>query len=350
MSMPVKLAVDAMGGDHAPHMVIEGVVAAARRYPNVHFLLFGKEDQIKPLVDSQSAMANRYDIIHCDEVITSDMKPSQAIRGLSNSSMKNAIKAVADGQAQGVISAGNTGAYLALTKIILKTLPGIDRPALASLVPSMCGESVMMDLGANLECSPKNLLQFAIMGEMFARYVLSHPKPSIGLLNVGSEDTKGSPIVQEAAELIKQSCIAEHFYGFIEGDDITKGTVDVIVTDGFTGNAVLKAGEGVMQLSMAFISQAFKSSIFARIGYLFARPMVKKLTKRLDHRQYNGGIWLGLNGIAVKSHGGTDYLGFAHSIDYAVDMITSKINDHIIAELEAGSTPSPKVLSHSKVA
>ncbi len=350
MSMPVKLAVDAMGGDHAPGMVIEGVVAASQRYPNVHFLLFGKEDQIRPLIAAHSSVAGKYDIIHCDEVIPADMKPSQAIRSLTNSSMKNAIKSVADGRAEGVVSAGNTGAYLALTKIILKTLPGIDRPALASLVPSMCGESVMMDLGANLECTPKNLLQFSIMGEMFARHVLSHPKPSVGLLNVGSEDTKGSPIVQEAAELIKQSSIAEHFYGFIEGDDITKGTVDVVVTDGFTGNAVLKAGEGVLQLSMSFIRQAFKSSLFGRIGYLFARPMIKKLTKRLDHRQYNGGIWLGLNGIAVKSHGGTDYLGFAHSIDYAVDMITSKINDHIIAELEAGSTPYPKVLSHSKVA
>ena len=252
--------------------------------------------------------------------------------------MRHAIKAVAEGRAQGVISAGNTGAYMALAKIILRTIPGIDRPALASLAPTLTGEVVILDLGANMECSAKNLKQFAIMGELFARHVLHLPKPKVGLINVGSEDIKGNPIVKEASELIRDSSIRDNFYGFIEGDDITRGTVDVVVMDGFTGNVVLKAGEGVMRLALHYFKEAFKSSFMARLGYCLARPMIKKLSMRLDHRRYNGGIWLGLNGIAIKSHGGTDALGFAHALDLAVDMVTAQINTHFLREF-ASETP-----------
>lgn len=349
--MKITLAIDAMGGDKAPDMVIEGLIVLTTRYPDVHFLIFGDEALISPLMAGQDKLKSRSTLIHTDEVVPSSMKPSTAVRSLPNSSMRLAIKSVAEGKADGVVSAGNTGAYLALAKLIIKTLPGIDRPALASLIPTMRNEAVMLDLGANLECSPQNLLQFAIMGEKFTRHVLNHPKPSVGLLNVGTEENKGHPTVQAACDLIKNSSIAGHFHGYIEGDDITKGTVDVIVTDGFTGNAVLKAGEGTMSLALSFFKQAFASSLLAKIGYVFARPALKRLSKRLDYRSYNGGIWLGLNGIAVKSHGGADALGFAHSVDLAVDMVRSKMNDHISKEfshMPQEKTPNPKVTQDRK--
>ncbi len=337
--MTIILSVDAMGGDNAPQMVIQGLAAAAKRYPIVHFLLYGDKKIVEPLLAQEKALEGKVTFIPCEEVITADTKPSAAIRGFPNSSMRQAIKAVAEGRAQGVISAGNTGAYMALAKIILKTIPGIDRPALASLAPTLRGEVVILDLGANIECSSKNLEQFAIMGELFARHVLHLPHPQVGLINVGSEDIKGSTVVKEAADLIRTSSIKDNFYGFIEGNDIPRGTVDVAVMDGFTGNVVLKAGEGVMQLAVHYFREAFKSSWTARLGYFFARHMLKKLAMRLDYRRYNGGIWLGLNGIAIKSHGGTDPLGFAHAVDLAVDMIRSQINTHFLKEFSSEDSP-----------
>lgn len=232
---------------------------------------------------------------------------------------------------------------MALAKILLKTMPGIDRPALASLAPSLNGEVVLLDLGANVECSSENLKQFAIMGEMFARYVLHLPKPKIGLMNVGTEDIKGNAVVKEAAELIRKSSIKDEFYGFVEGDDIMRGTVDVIIMDGFTGNVVLKAGEGVMQLALQSMKEAFRSSFIASLGYLLAKPMLKKLSLRLDYRRYNGGIWLGLNGIAIKSHGGTDAYGFAHALELAIDMVSSKMTEHLRKEFSSQG-PSEKVV------
>jgi len=340
----IILAVDAMGGDKAPEMVIEGLVAALMRYPSVHFLLFGDQNIVTPLLAKEKTLTDKVTFIPCNEVITPDTKPSAAVRGFPNSSMRQAIKAVAEGRAQGVISAGNTGAYMALAKIILRTIPGIDRPALASLAPTLRGEVVILDLGANVECSSKNLHQFAIMGELFARHVLHLPQPRVGLVNVGSEDIKGSTTVKEAADSIRTSSIKENFYGFIEGNDITRGTVDVAVMDGFTGNVVLKAGEGVMHLALHYFKEAFKSSRMAQLGYFFAKPMLRKLSMRLDYRRYNGGIWLGLNGIAIKSHGGADALGFAHAIDLAVDMITSQINKHFLEEF-ASEIPFQEVVN-----
>ncbi len=330
--MTITLAVDGMGGDKAPGMIVQGLVIAVQRYPSVDFLLYGDSELIEPLLAREKTLAGRVTFMPCTDRIMPDTKPGAAMRGFPNSSMRQAIKAVVEGQAQGVISAGNTGAYMALAKMLLKTMPGIDRPALASLAPTLRGESVILDLGANVECSPKNLQQFAIMGEIFARHVLHLPKPTVGLINVGSEDIKGSSIVKEAADLIRASSIKDNFYGFIEGDDVTRGTVDVAVTDGFTGNVLLKSGEGVMQLSLHYFKQAFKSSWMARLGYLFAAPMLRKLSMRLDYRRYNGGIWLGLNGIAIKSHGGTDAFGFAHAIDLAVDMVASHMTKHLQKE------------------
>lgn len=335
--MTIQLAVDAMGGDKAPQMVIQGVATAAKRYPAVHFLLFGDENAINPLLSKEKISKDRFTLIHCDEVITPDTQPSAAVRGFPNSSMRQAILAVSKGTAQGVVSAGNTGAYMVLAKIILKTMPGIDRPALAALAPTLRGETVLLDLGANVECSAKNLQQFAIMGELFARHVLHLPKPTVGLVNVGSEDIKGSPLIKEAADLIRDSSIRDNFYGFIEGNDLARGTVDVAVMDGFTGNVVLKAGEGIMHMVVHYFKEAFKSSWMAKLGYLFARPMLKKMSLRLDYRRYNGGMWLGLNGIAIKSHGGTDAFGFVHALDLAIEMISSEMNKHFRDEFASNA-------------
>jgi len=331
----VTLSIDAMGGDNAPGVILRGMEIAAQRYPFVQFILYGDKEAVEPLLKNSKALAGRVEFVACDEVVTPETKPSAAVRGLQNSSMRQSIKAVVEGAAQGVISAGNTGAYMALAKLLLKTMPGIDRPALASLAPTLRGETIILDLGANVECSSKNLQQFAIMGEVFARHVLHLPKPMVGLINVGSEEIKGSPIVKEAYDLIRTSSIKDNFYGFIEGDDITRGTVDVVIMDGFTGNVVLKTGEGVMHLALQYFKEAFKSSWTARLGYLLASPMLRKLSMRLDYRRYNGGIWLGLNGIAIKSHGGTDELGFSHAIDLAVDMITSNVNDYLLKEFSS---------------
>lgn len=333
--MKVTLSIDAMGGDNAPQVIIQGIETAIQRYPFVQFILYGDQATVEPLLVGNKLLNEKVRFVSCSEIITPETKPSAAVRGLPDSSMRQSIKAVVDGEAQGVISAGNTGAYMALAKMLLKTMPGIDRPALASLAPTLRGETVLLDLGANVECSSKNLQQFAIMGEIFARHVLHLPKPKVGLMNVGSEEIKGSPVIKEAFDLIRSSSIKDNFYGFVEGDDITRGTVDVVVMDGFTGNVVLKAGEGVMHLALQYFKEAFKSSWRARLGYLFARPMLNKLSMRLDYRRYNGGIWLGLNGIAIKSHGGTDALGFSHAIDLAVDMVSSHVNEHLLKEFSS---------------
>jgi glycerol-3-phosphate acyltransferase PlsX len=324
-----------MGGDKAPEVIIQGLETAAQRYPFVHFILYGTKEAIDPLLLNNKVLAGRVTFVACSEVVSPETKPSAAMRNLPDSSMRQAIRAVVEGHAQGVISAGNTGAYMALAKMLLKTMPGIDRPALASLAPTLKGETVLLDLGANVECSAKNLQQFAIMGEIFARHVLHLPKPKVGLINVGSEEIKGSSIVKEAFDLIRASSIKDNFYGFIEGNDITRGTVDVVVMDGFTGNVALKLGEGVMHLALHYFKEAFKSSWTARIGYFFASSMLNKLSMRLDYQRYNGGIWLGLNGIAIKSHGGTDAVGFSHAIDLAVDMVTSRVNDHLLKEFSS---------------
>lgn len=341
--MNFTLAVDGMGGDYAPGIIVQGISVAAKRYPFVNFLLYGDEAQISPLLAAEKSLEERVTLVPCQENVTPETKPSAALRSLPDSSMRQAILAVAEERAHGVVSAGNTGAYMALAKVLLKTVSGVDRPALASLAPSLTGEVVLLDLGANVECTPKNLEQFAIMGEMFARHVLHLPDPKVGLMNVGSEDIKGSPLIKEAAELIRASSIKDNFHGFVEGDDIMRGTVDVIVMDGFTGNVVLKAGEGVMQLALQSMKDAFKSSFMASLGYLIARPMIKKLTSRLDYRRYNGGIWLGLNGIAIKSHGGTDAYGFGHAIDLAVDMMSSRINERLRQEFAEKIPPKQTV-------
>jgi len=329
MSEFFTIALDAMGGDHAPDMVVRGANLARKRFPDARFLFVGDEAKIRPLLDRLPRLAKISEIEHTEDVVGGEDKPSIALRTGRQSSMRLAINAVHDGRAAAAVSAGNTGALMAMAKFVLKTLPGISRPAIASFFPTMKGESVMLDLGANVQCDAVNLTQFAVMGEVFARTVLGTVRPSIGLLNVGSEDMKGHEALREAHGMLRDTRLPGSYHGFIEGDDIAKGTVDVIVTDGFTGNIALKTIEGTARLYSEFLRATFKSSFLAKIGYLMARPALNALRLRTDPRRYNGAIFLGLNGITVKSHGGTDAIGFSNAIGVAVDMILHGAIDKI---------------------
>ncbi|WBO60173.1 MULTISPECIES: phosphate acyltransferase PlsX [Acidocella] len=334
MSQSSKLAVDAMGGDHAPDAIIAGLDIAAERHPQAQFLIFGDEVRLRPVLAKCKRLAGRYELRHAAEVITGDMKPTVALR-LRDSSLRRAIDAVLAGEAEGVISAGNTGALLALSKIVLKTLKGIDRPAMAAIAPSAKGDVVMLDLGLNVVYDARNLVEFALMGTVFARIVLGLPTPTFGLLNIGSEEGKGDETLRAASNTLRESPIAGQFYGFVEGHDIAAGTVDVVVTDGFTGNVALKTGEGALKLVGDLLRQVFSAGPFAKMGYLFARGALKRLKETLDPRRYNGAVLLGLNGVVVKSHGGTDALGFAHAVDVALDMIANDFNSRIADALTA---------------
>ncbi|MFT8244446.1 phosphate acyltransferase PlsX [Roseomonas sp. BN140053] len=317
-----------MGGDHAPAAVLDGLELAAERHPEARFLLVGDEAQLSGLLARRTRAAKACSIRHAAEAVPGDMKPTAALR-LRGSSMRLAIDAVASGEAAGVVSAGNTGALMALAKIVLKTLPEIDRPALAALGPSARGDVVLLDLGANVQCDTRNLVEFAVMGDAFARAVLGLPAPTIGLMNVGSEELKGDERVRQAAEVLRDSHLAPQFHGFVEGHDITRGTVDVVITDGFTGNIALKTGEGAMKLMRDLLKEVFTSSVPARLGYVLARPALDRLREFMDPRRYNGAVLVGLNGVVVKSHGGTDAIGFAHAVDVAMDMVTHGFNDRI---------------------
>ncbi len=323
----LTIALDAMGGDTAPQMVIRGANIARQRYPQVDFLMFGREGEITALLAKMTRLRDVTTVVHTEDVVRSGDKPSSTLRTGRNSSMRLAINAVQDGRARGVVSAGNTGALMVMAKFVMKTLPGIDRPAIATYFPTLRGESVMLDLGANVHCDAGNLVDFAVLGNAFARTILNIPEPTYGLLNVGSEEIKGHEALHEASAILKNAALPGHFVGFIEGDDIGRGTVDVIVTDGFTGNIALKTAEGTVKLINELVRRTFRSSIMAGLGYLLARPALRKLRKRVDPRRYNGAVFLGLNGIAVKSHGGTDAYGFANAIGVAVDMVKQDFID-----------------------
>ena len=334
MSRNNILAVDAMGGDQAPDMVIAGLEIAAVRHPNAKFLVYGDIARLEPLFPKSKRLKQQVSLFHAADIISGDMKPTVALR-LRDSALRRAIDAVLSGEAAGVISAGNTGALLALSKIVLKTMPGIDRPAMAAIAPSAKGDVVLLDLGANVVYDSRNLVEFAVMGEMFARVVLGLPAPTVGLLNIGSEEGKGDETLRSAAATLRDSPIGKQFHGFVEGHDIAGGTVDVVVTDGFTGNVALKTGEGALRLVGGLIKDVFNAGPFAKMGYLFARGGLKRLRETLDPRRYNGAVFLGLNGVVVKSHGGADAESFAHAIDVAMDMITNDFNQRIKTGLAA---------------
>ncbi len=330
-----------MGGDNAPSIVVRGANMARRRYPGVRFCLFGDESRIAPLMHRMLKLRSVSVIEHTKDAVASDDKPSLALRQGRQSSMRLAINAVRDGKAQGVVSAGNTGALMAMAKFALKTLPGIDRPAIAAVFPNNRSESVMLDLGANVECGTDNLIQFAVMGAEFGRTVLGRKEPTVGLLNVGTEEVKGHEAVRRAAARLREENTGVRYHGFVEGDDIAMGTVDVIVSDGFSGNIALKTIEGSVKLYSEFLRRAFRSSLSARLGYLLARRSLNKLRAHVDPRRYNGAIFLGLNGTVIKSHGSTDAFGFSSAIGVAVDMAANRFNDKITAQLNREAPPEP---------
>jgi glycerol-3-phosphate acyltransferase PlsX len=325
---PFTLAVDAMGGDRAPDIIVHGIDISAERHPGARYLLVGDEARLAPLLQTYRRAAASCTVSHAPDTITAELKPTAALR-LRSASMRVAIDAVAAGQAAGVVSAGNSGALLALAKIVIKTMAGIDRPAMAAIGPSVRGDVVMLDLGANVVCDTRNLVEFAVMGDVFARTVLGLTAPTIGLLNVGSEERKGDDRIRAAADVLRDSYIGQQFFGFVEGHDIAAGTTDVIVTDGFTGNVALKTTEGTARLILQLLHQAFTASLSAKLGYLLARSELERLRELVDPRRYNGAILIGLNGVVVKSHGGADGPGFAHALDVAMDMVVHRFNDRI---------------------
>jgi glycerol-3-phosphate acyltransferase PlsX len=328
----LTVSIDAMGGDTGPGIVVAALARSAVRHPAVRFLLHGDEAALKPLFAKRAKLLERVEIRHSAERVRMEEKPSQALRRGRNTSMWRAIEAVKNGEAQVAISAGNTGALMAMSMFQLGVLDGIDRPAIAALWPTKRGQSVVLDVGANIECDAEQLVDFAVMGEAFARAILGLERPSVGILNVGAEDMKGHDAVKGAAQILRTATLPIEFRGFVEGDDIAEGTTDVIVTDGFTGNVALKTAEGTAKLVVHFLRSALRRSLFGRIGGFFAAGALGVLRRKLDPRASNGGIFLGLGGVVVKSHGGTDALGFASALDMAIDMARADVIAKIIAD------------------
>jgi glycerol-3-phosphate acyltransferase PlsX len=326
------LSIDAMGGDAGPSAILAGAAIARRRHPKAKFLFHGDEALLKPLLGRHRALSKRSEIAHASDVVRMEDKPSQAIRRGRDTSMWHALESVALKQAEAAVSAGNTGALMAMSLFVLKRIEGIMRPAIAVLWPTMRGQSVVLDVGANAECEAEQLVDFAVMGEAFARAIFGIERPTVGILNIGEEDMKGIEPVKRAAQILRASTLPIEFFGFVEGDDIGAGAADVVVTDGFTGNVALKTAEGTAKLIGHFFRSALMRSVFSRLGALIASGALRKLKKKMDPRSVNGGIFLGLNGVVVKSHGGTDALGFASAIDLAIDMAESDVIARITAD------------------
>ena len=319
----VRIALDAMGGDFGPSVVVPGAQICLDRHPGIEFLLFGDRALIEPLVDARPQLKAAARVIHTDVAISMNAKPSQALRqGRWKSSMSMAIDAVKRGEADLAVSAGNTGALMALAKFQLKTMAGIDRPAIAARWPTVRGESIVLDLGASIGADAPHLVDLAVMGSAMARVLFGRERPTVGLLNIGVEEVKGLEEVREAGQILRERDLPFLDYvGFVEGDDIGQGVVDVVVTEGFAGNIALKAAEGTARQIAQLLKAAMRRSIWSKLGYVLARGAFRSLAASVDPRKANGGVFLGLNGIVIKSHGGTDAEGFAYAVDMGHDMI-----------------------------
>lgn len=335
-SRTINIAIDAMGGDKAPEATIKGIETFLKRYSqkDVYFKIFGDRSKINDLVNSCPLTRDHSELFHTDQVVSPDEKPSSAIRHCRKSSMQMAINAVKSHEANCCVSAGNTGALMAMAKITLRPQHGIHRPAICAIFPSMKKNIVMLDLGANVECDATNLYQFAIMGEAFARIVLKIRAPKIGLLNIGSEDLKGKDSIQLAHKMLNETNLPLDYRGYVEGNEIVQGNVDVIVTDGFSGNVSLKSIEGSVKLFSHYLKKAFSASLLSKFMYLFAKPALRQTKEALDPRYFNGAMFVGLKGIVVKSHGSMDEIGIANSIKVAYDLAAAKIQDQIAEELK----------------
>ena len=330
--MTITLAVDAMGGDHGPSVTIPASINALSKYDQLHIILVGDTELIQTELQKNKYTNTRLSIQHASEVVEMDESPQSALKNKKDSSMRVAINLIKEEKAQACVSAGNTGALMATARYVLKMLPGIDRPAIASSLPSQKGTTYMLDLGANTDCTAENLLQFAVMGAMLVSSVSGNPKPSVGLLNIGSEDMKGNEVVRQAGELLRRSHL--NFYGNVEGNDIFKGTTDVVVCDGFVGNVALKTAEGIAQLMGRFLTQEFKRNWITKSMAFVSLLVLNRFKKRLDPRRYNGASFLGLKGIVVKSHGGADSYSFYYAIRTAIEESKNNVLENIQKQLE----------------
>jgi glycerol-3-phosphate acyltransferase PlsX len=322
MAESVRISLDAMGGDNGPSVIVDGAAIALERHPDTRFLFSGDEAVVRPLVEARPKLAAVSEYRHTTVTIAMDAKPSQAVRaGRRNSSMWLAIQAVRDGEADAAVSAGNTGALMALSKLCLKTMAHIERPALAAMWPTTRGESIVLDVGASIGADASHLVDMAIMGAAMASIVFDLKRPTVGLLNVGTEEIKGVETVREASRLLREADMPGlAYHGFVEGDDLGRGTVDVVVTEGFAGNIALKTAEGTAKQIAQYLRAAMTRTWTAKLGYLLAKGAFDALRDKMDPRNVNGGVFLGLEGIVIKSHGGTDGIGFAGAIDLAHDM------------------------------
>ncbi|HEV2333153.1 MAG TPA: phosphate acyltransferase PlsX [Gammaproteobacteria bacterium] len=333
MNKTVTIALDAMGGDHGTSVTVPAALSMLAKHPDLSLILVGRAEVLEPLLKRhQARYGERLKLQHASEEVGSDELPSQALRGKKDSSMRVAIDLVKSGAADGCVSAGNTGALMATARFVLKTVPGIDRPAICALIPSHGGHTHMLDLGANADCTPEQLFQFGVMGSALATAVYHLPTPRVGVLNIGEEEIKGNEKVKEAARLLSESHL--NYIGFVEGDDIFSRDVDVVVTDGFVGNVSLKTMEGLAKMISQIIREEFRRTAFTRFLAFTALPVLHAIRRRLDPRHYNGASLLGLRGVVVKSHGGTDSVGFASAIRIAILEVENRVPQRIGAMME----------------
>lgn len=336
MAQPRTIALDAMGGDYGPEVVVPGAAISAERHPALTFILFGDEARIAPVLAQHPLLAGRAKVVHTAQTIAMHEKPSQALRRGKGSSMWLALEAVQKGEAHAAVSAGNTGALMAMAKLILRPMKGIERPAIAALWPTITAECIVLDVGANIGASTRQLSDFALMGAAMARALFHVERPTVGLLNVGVEEIKGAEEVKEAHGLLKGAVdLPLDYRGFIEGDEIGQGKVDVVVVEGFAGNIALKTAEGTARQIGQYLKDAMMRTTLSRIGAFLARGGFRVLKHKMDPRRVNGGTFLGLNGIAVKSHGGTDALGFASAVDLGYEMAESGLIERLAGDLAA---------------
>lgn len=335
MSQPRTIALDAMGGDHGPAVVVPGAALSLERYPELSFIMYGDEQRIRAELDKLPALAAKTRVVHTDLVVAMSEKPSQALRRGKGTSLWLSIDAVRNGEADVAVSGGNTGAFMAMSKLILRPMAGIERPAIAALWPTVKAECIVLDVGANIGASARELCDFALMGAAMARALFHIERPTVGLLNVGVEEIKGVEEVRQAHAWLKSTELPLDYRGFIEGDQIGQGVVDVVVVEGFAGNIALKTAEGTAKQIGEYLRAAMKRSWVSQIGAVLASGAFRILKHKMDPRRANGGTFLGLNAIAVKSHGGTDALGFASAIDLAYEMAQSRLIPRLAADLAA---------------
>lgn len=327
MPKPVRIALDAMGGDHGPGVAVAGAALTLEKHSQVTFLIFGEEKLVRPLIEASPKLAAHTTFVPTRVSVKMGDKPSQALRaGRRTSSMWQAIDAVRRGEADVAVSAGNTGALMAMAKFCLHTMAQIDRPAIAAVWPTIRGETVVLDVGATIGAHPRHLVDLAIMGAAMATVLFGLDRPTVGLLNIGAEEIKGNEGVKAAARLLREMELPMlTYHGFVEGDDIGKGTVDVVVTEGFTGNVALKTAEGTARQLATYLRAAMSHSLLAKIGFWIARDALQRLRATMDPRHMNGGVFLGLEGIVIKSHGGADAVGFAGAIDIGFNMVRHEL-------------------------